>query len=90
MCDLINRQQAIDQLHQSYNLLDAEQRLEALPSAQPHWIPFAEMMPAFGESVLVQFDDDDMDILTFPNIYKRLKRVAWMPLPKPYGGESDE
>ena len=51
---------------------------------QPRWIPFAEMMPAFGESVLVQFDDDDMDILTFPNIYKKLKRVAWMPLPEPY------
>lgn len=35
MTDLIERQAAIDQLHQSYNLLDAEQRLEDLPSAQP-------------------------------------------------------
>lgn len=34
MSDLIYRQDAIDQLHQSYNLLDAEQRLEDLPSAQ--------------------------------------------------------
>ena len=33
--DLIIRQEAIDQLHQSYNLLDAERRLEDLPSAQP-------------------------------------------------------
>lgn len=35
MSDLIDRQAAIDQLHQAYNLLDAEQRLEDLPSAQP-------------------------------------------------------
>lgn len=33
--DLISRQAAIDQLHQSYNLLDAERRLEDMPSAQP-------------------------------------------------------
>lgn len=33
--DTIYRQAAIDQLHQSYNLLDAERRLEDLPSAQP-------------------------------------------------------
>lgn len=35
MDDLISRKAAIDQLHQSYNLLDAERRLEDLPSAQP-------------------------------------------------------
>lgn len=35
MDDLISRQAAIDQLHQSYNLLDAEQRLEDLSSVQP-------------------------------------------------------
>lgn len=35
MNDLISRQEAIDQLHQSYNLLDAERRLEDMPSAQP-------------------------------------------------------
>ena len=39
MNDLISRQAAIDQLHQSYNLLDAEQRLEDLPSAQPEIKP---------------------------------------------------
>lgn len=31
----INRQEAIDLLHQSYNLFDAERRLEDMPSAQP-------------------------------------------------------
>ena len=47
MSDLISRQAAIDQLHQSYNLLDAEQRLEDLPSAQSEqrWIPVTERLP---------------------------------------------
>ena len=97
-CDLINRQQAIDAVKDLPNcrngFSDTYDKaciigvLEDLPAAQPQWIPFSKMMPAFGESVLVQFDDDDMDVLTFPNIYKRLKRVAWMPLPKPYGGDT--
>lgn len=96
--DCISRQAAIDALksqlsdwNDDYNIpvRKSIENIERLPSAQPQWIPFSKMMPAFGESVLVQFDDDDMDILTFPNIYKRLKRVAWMPLPEPYGGESD-
>lgn len=34
MDDLIGRKAAIDQLHQAYNLLDAERRLEDMPSAQ--------------------------------------------------------
>lgn len=50
--DCISRKMAIDQLHQSYNLLDAEQRLEDLPSAQPQrkrgkWIP-VDSFSAFG------------------------------------------
>lgn len=41
--DLIIRQAAIDQLHQSYNLLDAERRLEDMPFVQlerpkGHWV----------------------------------------------------
>ncbi len=35
MDDIISRRGAIDQLHQSYNLLDAERRLEDMPPAQP-------------------------------------------------------
>ena len=35
MDDVIGRKEAIDQLYQSYNLLDAERRLEDMPSAQP-------------------------------------------------------
>ena len=37
---LISRKEAIDQLHQSYNLFDAERRLEDMPPAQPE--PFQE------------------------------------------------
>lgn len=39
MKDLINRHDAIDQLHQSINLLDAERRLEDMPAAERkgHW-----------------------------------------------------
>lgn len=48
MDDLISREKAIDQLHQSYNLFDAEQRLEDLPTAEPKWIPCSERLP--GES----------------------------------------
>lgn len=33
--DCVSRQDAIGQLHQSYNLLDAEQRLEDMPSVHP-------------------------------------------------------
>jgi len=54
MSDLISRQAAIEQLHQSYNLLDAEQRLEDLPSAQPlHWIPCSERLPEIKQHVLM-------------------------------------
>ena len=38
MDDLISRKAAIDQLHQSYNLLDAEDRINALISAEPEII----------------------------------------------------
>ena len=43
MDDLISRQAAIDQLQQSYNLLDAERRLEDLPSAQPEPLESEEL-----------------------------------------------
>ena len=97
--DTISRQQAIDQLHQSYNLLDAEQRLEDLPSAQPHWIPCSERLPEEDEDVLVCSEEGDIDIACWmpeqwtdePHIEwwsgeYRVYAVAWMPLPKPYGG----
>ena len=55
MDDLISRQAALDQLYQSYNLLDAERRLEDLPSAQPEpqWIPVRERLPEANGRYLV-------------------------------------
>ena len=42
MGDSIDRKAAIDQLHQSYNLLDAERRLEDMPSTQSEPIGYQE------------------------------------------------
>lgn len=44
MSDPIDRQAVIDQLHQSYNLFDAEHRIEDLPSAPdpPEWVHTVE------------------------------------------------
>ena len=53
--DLINRQAAIDQLHQSYNLLDAERRLEELPSAQQKALKYS------GDSICVYCKTADCD-----------------------------
>ena len=54
--DLISRQEAIDQLHQSYNLFDAERRLEDMPPVTPkqQWIPVTlETLPYTGSVVVV-------------------------------------
>ena len=102
MADLIERQAAIDAMNglPKYSddgvCLDYADVLavlsEHLPSVQPEqrWIPCSKRLPEDGETVIVQFDDGDMEILTFPNIYKKLNRVAWMPLPEPWRGEEHE
>ena len=60
--DTISRQAAIDQLHQSYNLLDAERRLEDLPSAQPD-IRLSKIADLV-DGTIDHFDlDDAMDLL---------------------------
>ena len=45
MNDLIRREEAIDQLHQSINLLEAEERIKELPTAE-QWIPCSERLPS--------------------------------------------
>lgn len=75
-----------------YNAEDCSNLDKWETSAQPEqqWIPCSERLPEDGDTVLVQFDDGDMEILTFPNIYKRLNRVAWLPLPEPYKERREE
>ena len=67
--------------------------IRELPPAQPQWIPSSERMP----------DRDGKYIVTTPRYkYVRVRDfslkywwedgtpTAWMPLPEPYGGESDD
>lgn len=91
MSDYISRQEAIDSILGTY------------PDAHyPHWIPCSERMPEEDEDVLVCSEDGDIDIACWlPEQWTdeshiewwsgeyRVFAVAWMPLPKPYGGESD-
>ena len=91
MSDLISRQAAIDQLHQSYNLLDAEQRLEDLPSAQPEQLTDKEQrifLAAMGreEKVCKQVDEECRDcreayedslVKTCHEIIRKVKGALW-------------
>ena len=68
---------------------------------EPHWIPCSERLPEVGRSVLFSVggmytaegcmrDDGDWCQFRWSSVQKRDIVDAWMPLPKPYGGEQDE
>lgn len=69
--------------------------IEDLPSADPHWIPCSERLPEKKQSLLVTVADEvspytSDDEWTGTGFWAYGKRVsAWMPLPEPYGGESE-
>ena len=79
--------------------------LKDLPSAQPepHWIPCSERLPDEDSDILVTYAEKDEKRIV-PVNYGRVTWfdcvfnmalnpvgvLAWMPLPKPYGGEGDE
>ena len=78
------------------------EELERLPSAHQRWIPCSERLPEEDEDVLVCSEEGDIDIACWlpeqwtdePHIEwwsgeYRVYAVAWMPLPKPYGGENE-
>lgn len=57
--------------------------------AQPHWIPCSVRMPEDGRRVLFQMTNCYIDVLRFNATGITTHLVAWMPLPEPYGGESE-
>lgn len=76
-----------------------EERLKALPPAQPGWIPCSTELPKeSGEyQVTVQYDNDDYDVVIYEyNAYRKEWNdgdlysgivMAWQPKPKPWEGE---
>lgn len=82
------------------------ERIEALPSAQPGWIPTSERLPKPNEYengvrkyYLVQNEYGDMMVCSwrgrhwmqmYRNTYVEDKVVAWMPPPAPYRPEGEE
>ena len=76
--------------------------IEDLPSAQPQWIPCSERLPGKRKGnedteYLVTIDNGEFKYVTsdywinwFGNWrWNDSEAIAWMPLPKPYGGESE-
>lgn len=74
----------------------------SLPDAKPHWIPCSERLPEKRKEnedteYLVTIDNGEFKYVTsdywinwFGNWrWNDSEAIAWMPLPKPYGGESD-
>lgn len=100
----ITHEQAVDYLqstgwmqeHDRQMMLDGVHGLTAQPES--HWIPVAGGLPNIREDVLVvSYYDEVMagwlndDETWFAEGYGRLNMndiVAWMPLPKPYKGET--
>ena len=68
----------------------ALEAIETLPSAQPRWIPSSERLPEHNQKILAYYADIDRIMLISFNTYGITTMTAWMPLPKPYGGENDE
>ena len=78
---------------------DCMKALQALPSAQPGWIPCSVMLPENDGEYLVtlraitqlQKACAKIDIARFDGKWhKAYPVVAWMPLPKPWEGGQDE
>lgn len=71
--------------------------LRALPSAQSQWIPCSERLPEEERYVLVTASNGAVTEAKYwhkEGIWVKglsiVSVTAWMPLPKPYRGESDE
>lgn len=97
MDELISRQAAIDALCSlnEYNARSVK-AIKGLPSAQSEqkWIPCGERLPEYGEAVLTQLGNDDMEVNWIiddeEGEWFSAGVVAWMPLPEPYKEEADD
>lgn len=83
------KQEIYEYCHEDFDKCVKPIAIETLPSVQPkqQWIPVTERLPEDEQVVVVQYNDEDYDILKFPTAYRRCDIVAWMPLPKPYKGD---
>ena len=78
--------------------------LKALPSAEAEWIPVSERLPSGPVEVIVSIHEDTGDtsfdytssgFTTMGGEYWIVDNeinyhvIAWMPLPKPYGGDEE-
>ena len=85
-------------------IIENEQDMRVLLSQpEPQWIPCSKRPPKKLEDVLLQFshnmgvgflDDDGWYVNTGDRIYSEVGKdeenpIAWMPLPKQYGGEQE-
>ena len=103
MNDLISRQAAIDAIEitsfDDYgDYMRAKELIEALPSAQPHWIPCSERLPKSGEQVFVYLFEDSPYIAWYSDRDEKWhtndftlnadeEPKEWLPLPDPHKGE---
>ena len=118
MDDMISRRAAIDAIckdgtqrerqgQYSMTMVDRKYRdieiLEALPSAQPGWIPCSERLPKLNGYYLttIKWGEDfyEVDVYEYDSYYKEWNEgeyfggtvVAWQPLSTPYreGGQDN-
>ena len=98
--DVVNEYLRLSEVSKTVqNMTSIQAILRWLPSAQPQWIPVTERLPDEDGDYIVTDDSGGMKCVhesffckvecgepywDFVNV------VAWMPLPKPYGGESDD
>ena len=103
MDDTISRQAAIDEIRKCRFVVDAIEKIRALPSAQ-QWIPVTERLPEDNTEVWVTTDmlfevtrarwHKDKNLWCHPHnsdCVLALRPIAWMEIfmPKPYKGECD-